>query len=154
ESLLYRRHTRPSKEIHSWRPRGCGACYPMPSAALTAGPSPDVFGRDRASADGSGGELGDTFDLEDQYGAPMRTVRGGADCGMAGFDVLVGNPNSHEQAGVDAERARRLGLDYMPEDEYQLTAPRTMAELLDRERRQGHTNNVARERAAIDRHVA
>ena len=52
-----------------------------------------------------------------------------------------------EQAAVDQEMARRLGLDYMPEDEYQLRTPRTMAELLARERMQGHTRNGVRNAA-------
>jgi hypothetical protein len=95
-------------------------------------PNAGESGVEGASADGSMGELGDTYDLEDQYGAPMRHVTASPEgAGLDGFSAIAGvSLDAQEQADVDEYRAQRLGLHVGEGDEDELTAPGSMDEIL------------------------
>jgi hypothetical protein len=75
---------------------------------------------------------------DDEFDNPgMRYIQASPEgSGTAGFEALAGaRLDATEQAAVDAERQRRLGLSYADTDEDELTAPGSMDQLLQREMR-------------------
>jgi hypothetical protein len=73
---------------------------------------------------------------DDEFDNPgMGLIQAGPDgAGMEGFSAITGmGLDATEQAAVDAERERRLGLDYAEGQEDELTAAESMQDLLDRE---------------------
>jgi hypothetical protein len=76
----------------------------------------------------------DQYDPDAYLPPAAKHVEAGAASGWSGASALgIQLLNPGEIAAVDQERARRLGLDYQPEEEYRLRTARSMDDIRDRE---------------------